>query len=50
MRVGGLPTEYTNLQLCRDVYRCLPSELAEERWADISLHIKMMNAESKVRR
>lgn len=48
--VGDQPIEYTILRLCRDVYRCLPSALLEEPWAVLSLHMRMMNVENKLRR
>lgn len=47
---GEQPTEYVILRLCRDVYRCLPSEVMEENWAVISLHLAMMNVEKQARR
>jgi len=47
---GNQPAEYTELLLCRDVYHCLPSELARERGADIQRHLSMMNVEYKMRR
>jgi len=43
-----LPQEYLEMRLCRDVYHCLPSQLAQEAWADIRLHLAMMAAEKEV--
>lgn len=42
---GDLPWEYIEMQLCRDVYRCLPSELDQEDWGRIRVHLAMMQAE-----
>lgn len=50
LRVGSQPPEYTELLLCRDVYRCLPSELDGEDYARIQRHIAMMNVENEMRR
>lgn len=48
--VGDLPWEYTEMRLCRDVYHCLPSELDQEDWGRVRIHIAMMNAEAEVRK
>jgi hypothetical protein len=49
LRIGGkknpAPDEYLFLLLCRDVYHCLPSELANEDWGEIADHIAMMQVE-----
>lgn len=47
---GQAPVEYTELQLCRDVYHCRPSELAEEDAAVVRVHLALLTAESRVRR
>jgi len=33
------------MRLCRDVYHCLPSQLDDESWSRIRIHIAMMDAE-----
>jgi hypothetical protein len=42
------PFEYLEMQLCRDVYHCLPSQLDQEDWRRISVHQEMMNIEAEV--
>lgn len=44
---GDAPWDYIELQLCRDVYHCLPSELDAEEWDRISRHLDMMDVEAK---
>lgn len=44
------PQEYVELVLCRDVYHCTPSELGNEDWDVIELHLEMMAAEGLVRK
>ncbi len=46
----NLPWEYTELLLCRDVYHCLPSELDQEDWGRIQLHMAMMQAEVEAKK
>ena len=46
---GPVPPEYVELQLCRDVYHCLPSALAKEDNLTIERHIMMMQVESGTR-
>jgi hypothetical protein len=45
---GEVPWEWLELTLCRDVYHCRPSELAEEDWATVSLHLKLLEAKAEV--
>lgn len=45
----SLPQEYIELRLCRDVYHCLPSELDEEDWAVIRVHLALMEAERRAK-
>lgn len=37
------------MRLCRDVYHCLPSELEDEPWENIALHLAMMTAEAEAK-
>lgn len=46
--LGHVPWEWLELLLCRDVYHCRPSELAEEDWNTINLHLKLMEAKSEI--
>lgn len=43
------PWAWLELRLCRDVYHCTPSELAEQDWLTIATHIELMNIEAEVR-
>jgi len=43
------PWEVIELHLCRDVYRCLPSELAEEPYDNIATHLMIMQVEAETR-
>lgn len=45
----NVPQGYNELILCRDVYHCLPSQLAQEDWGVIQEHIRYMNVEGEVR-
>jgi hypothetical protein len=42
-----VPWEWVELQLCRDVYHCLPSELAEEDATTVLLHLSLLDAEAR---
>lgn len=42
------PLEYIELILCRDVYRCPPSQLPP--WHKIKRHLAMMEIEAQVQR
>lgn len=35
------------MRLCRDVYHCLPSELAQEDWGTIMKHLVCSDVEAK---
>lgn len=43
------PAEWTELQLCRDVYHCLPSALASEDYDAIATHLELMGEEASWR-
>jgi len=43
-----LPFEAIEMHLCRDVYHCLPSQLAEEDWFDVAIHLKIIDIESRI--
>ena len=43
---GELPDEYVFLNLCKNVYHCLPSELMEEDWNTVMDHLAMLDGES----
>lgn len=45
--MDDLPWEFTEMRLCRDVYKCLPSQLDDESWDRIQKHLAMMVAEAK---
>ena len=45
--MGEPPWDYVELELCRDVYHCLPSALDGEEWDRISRHLDMMDVEAK---
>jgi hypothetical protein len=45
---GAVPWEWLELTLCKDVYHCRPSELAEEEWATVQLHLKLLEAKAEV--
>ena len=47
---SDLPFEYIKMLLCRDVYHCLPSELDNEAWCDIELHLALMKAETAAKK
>lgn len=51
--VGGQsnppPWEYTSLVLCRDVYHCRPSELRQEKIADVLPHLTCLGVEAGIR-
>lgn len=42
------PWEYVELLLCRDVYHCTPSELAEQDWETVRVHLRLLSVEGKV--
>jgi hypothetical protein len=44
------PPELQELWLCRDVYKCTPSELDEQDAETILAHIVCMNGEDNVRK
>lgn len=44
---GDPPIELLEVRLCRDVYHCLPSELAAESYDDIMDHLTVMEAEAE---
>lgn len=43
------PWEWTELQLCREVYHCLPSALAGEDYDTVATHLEMLAAEGRYR-
>lgn len=43
-----IPWAWTELMLCKDVYHCRPSELAEEEWATVSTHMALLEAKAEV--
>ena len=45
---GEVPWEYVELQLCRDIYHCLPSQLAREDYDTIQIHLFLMGVENEV--
>ena len=47
---GNSPWELLEMRLCRDVYQCLPSQLADEDWFDIVTHLRLMGLERRARR
>lgn len=49
---GGKPAPWpwVRLFLCRDVYRCRPSELDDEDWQTVMLDIEMLAVETRVKR
>jgi len=42
------PWEYIEMILCRDVYHCRPSELRQEAYEDIILHLACLGMEREV--
>jgi hypothetical protein len=47
---GASPIEYVELILCRDVYHCLPSELAEEDLITVLNHLACLEGEAQYRK
>lgn len=45
---GEAPWEYIELLLCRDIYHCLPSQLAREDYDTIQTHLALMEVEKEV--
>lgn len=45
-----VPWEYLELMLCREVYHCTPSELAEQPADVVQMHLSLINAENRVRK
>ncbi len=45
---GKVPGEWTELQLCRDVYHCTPSQLRRESLDDVLTHLALLSAEAEV--
>lgn len=45
---GQLPREYTELQLCRDVYHCRRAELYRESLDDVLTDLSLLSAEAEV--
>ncbi len=43
------PAEYVELYLCRDVYHCTPSALAEQDYQVVMAHMACIAAENMVR-
>lgn len=43
------PIEYVTLTLCRDVYHCLPSQLARESMSEIVAHLTCLRVEADIR-
>jgi len=37
------------LLLCRDVYHCTPSELAEQDWYVVNKHIRLLSVEAEIK-
>ncbi len=44
---GEVPWAWLELQLCQ-LYHCRPSELEDEDWATVSLHVQLMDAKNEV--
>ena len=44
---GDIPWEWIELQLCQ-LYYCRPSELENEDWVTVSLHVKLLEAKQEV--
>jgi hypothetical protein len=40
-----MPRDYIEFRLCRDVYHCTPSQLADEDAATVELHIRFIELE-----
>ncbi len=47
--IGQPPSEWLTLILCRDIYHCRPSELADEPLAPVLQHVTLLSAEAAVR-
>ena len=45
---GSAPWEWTELQLCRDVYHCTPAELRAQDWETIRTHMALLDMEAMV--
>ena len=45
---GPQPWPYLELTLCRDVYHCTPTELAQQPLATIASHLVCMDVEAQV--
>jgi hypothetical protein len=43
---GEPPPEWLDLQLC-ELYHCTPSELAEQDWETVMLHLELKAIEAK---
>jgi len=42
-----IPPEYIEYYLCRHVYGCLPSQLANEDYETVMLHLEFYNMEAE---
>jgi hypothetical protein len=42
------PLEYIELQLCRDVYHCLPWQLGQEKLPKVLQHMTCLQIEAEV--
>lgn len=44
-----VPEEWTEVQLCRDVYHCTPSDLDRQDYGRVLRHLALLSAEARVR-
>lgn len=42
-----IPEEYIHYYICKHVYGCLPSQLADEDYATVMLHLEFYNIEQE---
>jgi hypothetical protein len=47
---GVQPWPYMELVLCRDIYHCTPTELAQQPLTTIAAHLTCLDVEAAVRR
>jgi hypothetical protein len=43
----ALPWAWNEFRLCRDIYHCTPSELDEQEWDRVRVHIAIFNIEAE---
>ncbi len=43
-----MPVDWLELRLCRDVYHCTPSELAEQDADQVNRHLRLLAVEARI--